>query len=117
MTGSSVVRKVRTMMTKDTFIKLMTEFLALEDDLRAVDKAMKKLSPDFGGFMLERHTTLFLKAMREAMEDFSDWIGYWMWELNKGADYKDGCVTDMDDNIIPLKTLSDLYDCIKGNDL
>jgi hypothetical protein len=39
------------------------------------------------------------------------WIGYFIWELEFGKQYKDGCVTFEEKNI-KLKTPSDLWDLL-----
>ena len=39
----------------------------------------------------------------------SEWISYWLWELNFGESYEDGCVEDANGENIKLKTVEDLY--------
>lgn len=39
------------------------------------------------------------------------WIAYWLYELNCGKDYKDGCVTKGGENI-PLKSQLDLWNLL-----
>lgn len=52
---------------------------------------------DMGVDLLESH-----------FNDEDGWIGYWIFELNFGKDYKPGMVTfDYED--VPLKTIEDLY--------
>lgn len=43
------------------------------------------------------------------MHDSNDWIGYWLYELNYGKDWKPGCITDENDNDIKIETEEDLY--------
>ena len=95
-------------MQKSDFIKIMKELKSLLEAGRRVDKAMKELSPDFGGFYNERAETLIVEAIKFAMKDESDWIKHYLYELEWGKKYKDGCITDNGKNI-KLKTLSDLY--------
>lgn len=47
-------------------------------------------------------------------EDESEWISYWIYELNFGKDYHDGAVT-MDDEIVKMATVEDLYNVLKEN--
>ena len=54
-----------------------------------------------------------IKFLQEEMGD-SDWIPYWLWELDCGKAYDDGMVTDADGKEVRLKTIDDLYDVIKG---
>lgn len=46
--------------------------------------------------------------------DKSEWISYWMWELDFGVNYTDGSVT-FDDVPVPLKTIEDLYKVLIDN--
>lgn len=48
-------------------------------------------------------------------EDDDDWIGYWVYELECGDKYEDGCVTSMSGGHevnIPLKTVEDLWNLL-----
>ena len=45
--------------------------------------------------------------------DNDGWIDYWIWELNCGADWTKGCVTDKEGNDIKLETVKDLWNAIK----
>ena len=40
----------------------------------------------------------------------SEWISYWIWELDYGEKYNDGDVADEDGVAISLRTPEDLYD-------
>jgi len=42
----------------------------------------------------------------------SDDLGYFVYELEFGEKWKEGVVTDVDGNDIPLKNSSDLYDLL-----
>ena len=46
------------------------------------------------------------KVMRDTE---NDWISYWIYELDYGAKYKDGDVTEADGSIIKMATAEDLY--------
>lgn len=43
------------------------------------------------------------------------WISYYVYELYWGRDYQDGDVKDKDGNVIPFKTLDDLYNMLEEN--
>ncbi len=101
-------------MEKSTFIKLMQEFIQLRKDEDDVNTAVRKFDPDFGYFSLGRYESLFLDAIRAAMDDKHDEIGYWCYDLNFGRDAKKDSVTDKNGKGIPIKTLSNLYDLIKN---
>lgn len=98
-------------MKKEKFIKTMKGFMSIIDDEEAVSDAMKKLDPDFGYFSLSRYQILVLDILRESMSDEADWIGYWLLELERGTKATKTSVTK-DGKNVPIKTLSNLYDCI-----
>lgn len=50
-----------------------------------------------------------------ATDDRNEWIEYWVYELDCGENYEDGMITDANKNIIKLKTVEDLWNCIQGN--
>lgn len=100
------------MLTKKQFIKLLTDFKQIEEDINNVDKALKKLDPDFGGFYLSRVSTLITDALKAAMNDEYDYIGYWVYELDYGSKWKKGTITTKEGKDIKLKTAEDLYDYI-----
>lgn len=83
-------------MTKNEFIGLMKTYISLDKDVYDVHKAIKKLSPNFGGFLLERHNQLFLDTIKYAMDDKNDWISYWIYELDKGKKWTEKSVLDSD---------------------
>lgn len=99
------------MLSKQDFIKTMIELKKLDEDIRDVDLALKKLDPDFGGFYISRCTTLIVDCLKSAMNDKDDWISYYIYELEWGNKWKKGTVTDNKKDI-KLKTLDDLYNYI-----
>lgn len=48
-------------------------------------------------------------------QDESEWILYYVYELYWGRDYQDGDVKDKDGNVIPFKSLDDLYNMLEEN--
>lgn len=96
-------------MTKQQFTKLMNEFISLKKDAENLNTAFRKLEPDFNYISFGRYETLVLDALKVAMNDDSDWIGYWVYECDCGK--RDMKVTDKGKKV-PMKTISNLYDCI-----
>ena len=88
----------------------MSGLKTLEQNLKGVDKALQKLSPDFGGFFIDSVNELVIEAIQSNFNyDPSDWIGYYIYDLDWGKDWKEGAVTSIDGKDVKLKTLSDLY--------
>lgn len=90
----------------------MVDFLDLEDKVEALSKALIYLSPESGGLRLESHSQLILDLIKDLSGDEANDISYWLYDLNRGKDWKKGCITDKDGRDIKLKTLDDLYDSI-----
>ncbi len=55
-----------------------------------------------------------LIALETQMQDESEWIRYWVWELDCGKEYKPGTVTEENKNI-PLRTPEDLWNLLNKN--
>jgi hypothetical protein len=96
------------MLNKKDFIKIMEDYKQLDDNIKNIDNAFKKLDIDFGGFALSPAHEIIGNLLKLSMEDENDWIGYYIYELNWGRKYEDGCIKDGDQNI-KLQTLEDLY--------
>jgi hypothetical protein len=101
-------------MTKDLFVSSVTA-------LRMQIDRDRKCSEAFGVILPNDHVSVYdnsclidaiIALLKEAVNDTDDWIDYFVWELDFGRDYKDGCVT-ADGKNIPLKTVDDLWDILK----
>ena len=55
------------------------------------------------------HEGIVVELLKEIMDDKFDQMDYWIYELNYGRLYEDGCVT-FDGNSIDLSTPELLYD-------
>lgn len=89
----------------------MSELLSLKKDEEALNKAFQKLNPDFNYISFGRMETLIVDAIKEAMGDKDDWIGYFIYELDWGNKAKKDSVQVKGKNV-PCKTLENLYDLI-----
>lgn len=49
--------------------------------------------------------------------DDDGWISYWLYELECGEKYVDGCIVDEDDKPIKCKTIKDLYNLLKSSNI
>jgi len=98
-------------MNKKDFIEIMTELKLISDASSKIDKAMKELSPDFGGFLNDRAESLVVKLLKKAMNDESEHseIDYFIYEIEWGTKFYEGC-EHKDGTSIPLATVEDLWD-------
>lgn len=95
-------------MTKENFAKLIN---AVKNHSDYIWNLYKDYSIDFVNspvMEIENEITKYLKAQ---FDDKSDWISYWMWELDFGENWKPGTVTE-NGNDIPLKTIDDLWNLL-----
>ena len=66
---------------------------------------------DFGYFPTLLDNLIELLEM--LMDDCDNhWISYWMFDLNCGEKYHEGCVTDTEGKDVPLKTIEDLWNVL-----
>ena len=117
-------------MDKETFVKLIE---TIEKHYKKDSKLINTIEKDINNsnrgenglpvsFECLRNWRLYedlIKIIGDAVNDESDWIGYYMWELDFGRknrmDYKDRyTITDKDGKDVPCSTPSELYDCIKN---
>ncbi len=101
-------------MTKQEFNKILTELKSTNEVANAIDDALRKLSPDFGGISFGRYENLLIKTLELCFKDESEWISYFIYELDWGRKYKNGCITSRGRNVL-LKTIDDLYDLLNKN--
>ena len=102
------------LMTKKEYCDALNEFKAIEDDIQGVHKAMKKLSPDFGGFHISRYNTLILKLIEKAVGDKDEWTGYFIYELDWGKEATAGGVIDQYKKKWKLDKAGKVYDLINS---
>ena len=101
------------MINKKEFKKYLTQLVELKQDEDNLNKALRIFEPDFNYICFSRYETLIVDLLQKLMNDESDWIGYWLYEINCGKDAKTNSVKK-DGKNIPIKTIDNLYDCIKN---
>lgn len=96
------------MITREQFHKWMdtiVEATKLLDEIAACRFFSDEMIDTFGKMF-----DIPVAIVQEAVGD-SDWIPYWLWELDCGEHYDEGCVDDHG-KPVKLKTIDDLYDVI-----
>lgn len=106
------------MLTKKQFKKHILRLKELTNEQDKINNVMKKskLADGFnvGLFGITWYEDLIIKILKDTFNDKSDWIGYWIYELDFGKDYKKGCVKSKEGKNIPLKTIDDLYNLLNN---
>lgn len=104
------------MLSKEVFSEYMDELKRIIDDSYQVSIALKRLSPDFGGFANDRAERIIIDLLKIVMNDtgkYSD-IDYFIYELEWGTKYEKGCYSEAGIDI-PLRTVDDLWDRLTVN--
>ena len=103
-------------MDKKTFIKRMERLIKLKEEVEKINDVLRK------SIINDTHSSLIgvgwyedllVDVLADAMEDDSEWISYWIYYLNFGKEHK-RLKVKKDGKVIPMKTLSNLYDCINN---
>jgi len=97
-------------MTYKTFNELMTRLLeSIEDGNRLCD-AFRRFEPDFNFVRFGKYETLVVDAIKEAMNDDNDWIGYFLWEMD--AKFSKKSIGSNLGKKMYIRNMKDLYNLI-----
>lgn len=101
-------------MTLEQFTKYIEKIRLYYEVDKEVNSALNKLNDDFYNFSSSYSVITIVELLNFIFEDESDWLGYWLWELDFGKKYNEGSVT-LDGKNISLKTIEDLYNMLIDN--
>lgn len=102
------------MISKETFVEVMNKLETLDKKMNDVDVAMKALSPDFCGFYIPQAFCIVLDILNNIFNDKSDWLSYFVFELDWLHDWKSGDVL-VNDKSVDLSTWDKAYDFLINN--
>ena len=100
-------------MTKELFVSTINSIKKQIEIDRKNSSMLQEMFPDDSIYCGYNNSELFNalnKILKESMKDEYDWIDYFMYELDFGEKYYDGCVLDKDKSIINLSTAENLYE-------
>lgn len=100
------------MLTKKEFTDAMTAIVAQNKADDEICRAITSFCNDSCFYDTKYATKGMLSLLISTMKDTSEWIEYWLYELDCGAKYRPSSVTQ-DGKPIKLKTIADLYDLLK----
>lgn len=112
------------MISKEKFIKYMKVLKCIHQEQDNLNDALKAISPDFGGFCNEKAIDTIIEMLKDLTNDGDSYdsdIEYFIYELNWGKDYKDGCICYQDmsgkKHNIKMSNFEELYDeLVRKND-
>ena len=105
-------------MTKELFIATINSIQKQIEIDRKNSSMLQEMFPDDRIYFGYNNSELFNalnKILKESMKDKYDWIYYFMYELDFGEKYYDGCVLDKDKSIIDLSSAERLYEFLIKN--
>lgn len=102
-------------MTKDLFISSITALKDQFDKDRKCSEAFAVILPydNVSSYDNSVITDAMLALLKECSSDVYGWIDYFVWELDFGRKYTEGCVTENGKNV-PLRTVDDLWNIINS---
>ena len=103
------------LISKDQFCTIIKAIKNNNDFLNELNDLFKKYNQTENQINSSELEDTLVNLLEMLFDDTDTWIKYWIYELEYGVKYKDGSVVDLEDNIIPLKTESDLYDLLLEN--
>lgn len=99
------------MLSKEKFIKVITDLKDLCDRIDLVDLALKQISSDFCSLYIPQVLDITVGVLEEVFEDTeTQWLGYFIYEKDWLASYHDGDIIDENGKKIIIKSWADVYD-------
>ena len=99
------------MLSKEKFIKVITDLKDLCDRIDLVDLALKQISSDFCGLYIPQVLDITVGVLEEVFEDTeTQWLGYFIYEKDWLTSYHDGDIIDENGKKIIIKSWADVYD-------
>ncbi len=101
--------------SKEEFIRIIKRLEETEKTKNEIDKIIKEstdcIISDFtnASSLMICHEDIVISLL-ETMFDDKDTISWWIYDLEYGKKYEDGCITEKDGTIIDLSTTEKLYD-------
>ena len=104
-------------MTRELFVETIGE---MKKQMQHDVKCSKAFSVILEDDWISTYNNTFLwnqllRILKLAMDDShkDSWIEYFIWELDFGKHYRDGCVSNTDGSVINIKTSGALWDFLK----
>lgn len=101
----------------DKFIKGIQDFNKLHDDISSICSRYSRENRlgDEVSIFLPSLESECVELLSYIFDDKGEWISYFMYELDYGKKYEDGCITDENGNNIRLSNTKELYNLLLEN--
>ena len=109
------------MLSKEEFVSIINKLREVDDFVNETNNKARKLndaiiSDFFNASSLSiSHENIVVKLLENMFYD-NDIISWWLYELDYGRKYEEGCIRDCNDKIIDVSTPEKLYDYLTKED-
>lgn len=103
-------------MDRELFIETINKLQELSEEQEKFNDILREIDPEFGGGYVHNKTIFLVEELlSKLVNDKYGNISYYMWEIDFGKEYKEGCITEEDGTPIPLSNAGELYDLIMSS--
>lgn len=95
------------MISKEEFVSILNEMKDIRDKVNKAEEILKEFN--INNLPVTSHEYMVVRLL-EIMFNDSSTIQYWIYDLNYGRDYTEGCIKYNDSIIIDISTADKLYD-------
>lgn len=100
-------------LTKEQFVAKLNFIHERNERMAEMNELFTREFEDSIFYPYFRYEAVLVDLLKIVMNDLeSDWIDYFMYELDFGKRYVEGCITEADGTSIKLATPEDLYDLL-----
>jgi len=97
------------MITFEQFKSALSDIKRFQEAQDLINDGFKILGQD-SHIMITEPESVIVRLLEAIFNDKGEWISYFLYQLDWGEKYKDGCITDTDGSFIRLSTIDELYD-------
>jgi len=101
-------------MTKELFVETINFMKTRSDNERVINNYLTVEFEDAIFYPYSKYETQMIKVLEDIFQDESEWITYFIYELDFGRQWEPGTVM-IDEKDIPLSTPEELYDMLADN--
>ena len=101
------------MISKNVFVDTLKFMEERENMQEVINKVLSEEFEDCIFYPYFKYESQMLKVLEDAMHDTGEMISYFIYELDFGQEYKEGCVTENNNEIIDISTAEKLYDYLE----
>lgn len=99
------------MISKEIFVRTMEQIMEIDEKMNGVDKAIRALDPDFGGFYPLKLFEPLLNLLVEIFQDKErEWLEYFIFDLDFLRNAREYSITYADGTPVDVSSWDKVYD-------